>query len=144
MKLINLENEALTIPDTEYDAEITMSTDDFSRICKEQYKVAEAVTIEARTNKIVFKIEGEVGKARTEMVNQGKTQVHVTRDVDQSYSLRHLSSFAKAGMLSDTMKILMSDKAPLAAEFDMGSLGYIKFYLAPKIGAETHAEEEKE
>lgn len=53
--------------------------------------------------------------------------------VTLSFALRYLNLFNKAYTLSNSVKISMAADTPLVVEYEVESLGQLKFYLAPKI-----------
>lgn len=61
MKLMDIDQEHLGIPDTQYDATITMSSGEFQRICRDLSALGESVKIEASKEGVRFSSEGEVG-----------------------------------------------------------------------------------
>jgi proliferating cell nuclear antigen len=61
MKLMDIDQEHLGIPDTQYDATITMSSGEFQRICRDLAALGESVKIEASKEGVRFSSEGEVG-----------------------------------------------------------------------------------
>lgn len=61
MKLMDIDQEHLGIPDTQYDATITMSSAEFQRICRDLGALGESVKIEASKEGVRFSCEGEVG-----------------------------------------------------------------------------------
>lgn len=61
MKLMDIDQEHLGIPDTQYDATITMSSAEFARICRDLTALGESVKIEASKEGVRFSSEGEVG-----------------------------------------------------------------------------------
>ncbi|ORX40864.1 proliferating cell nuclear antigen, N-terminal domain-domain-containing protein [Kockovaella imperatae] len=61
MKLMDIDQEHLGIPDTQYDATITMSSAEFQRICRDLAALGESVKIEASKEGVRFSSEGEVG-----------------------------------------------------------------------------------
>ena len=62
MKLMDIDQEHLGIPDTQYDATITMSSAEFQRICRDLGALGESVKIEASKEGVRFSSEGEVGQ----------------------------------------------------------------------------------
>ncbi|KAK4685731.1 proliferating cell nuclear antigen, partial [Tremellales sp. Uapishka_1] len=61
MKLMDIDQEHLGIPDTQYDATVTMSSAEFQRICRDLAALGESVKIEASKEGVRFSSEGEVG-----------------------------------------------------------------------------------
>ena len=44
-----------------------------------------------------------------------------------------MNSFTKATPLSNTVTISLSSELPVVVEYKIAEMGYIRFYLAPKI-----------
>jgi proliferating cell nuclear antigen len=61
LNLISLDSESLGIPETSYQSEISMISNDFQRLCRELYSLSETVTFEISNGAVKFNIEGEVG-----------------------------------------------------------------------------------
>nr|ODN93869.1 proliferating cell nuclear antigen (pcna) [Cryptococcus depauperatus CBS 7841] len=62
MKLMDIDQEHLGIPDTQYDATVSMSSAEFSRICRDLTVLGESVKIEVTKEGVTFSSDGEVGK----------------------------------------------------------------------------------
>ena len=58
---MDIDQEHLGIPDTQYDATIVMSSAEFQRICRDLAALGESVKIEASKEGVRFSSEGEVG-----------------------------------------------------------------------------------
>ncbi len=58
---MDIDQEHLGIPETAYDATITMSSAEFQRICRDLSALGESVRIEATKEGVKFSAEGEVG-----------------------------------------------------------------------------------
>lgn len=62
MKLMDIDQEHLGIPDTQYDATVSMSSAEFARICRDLAVLGESVKIECSKEGVTFSADGEVGK----------------------------------------------------------------------------------
>jgi len=136
LNLITLDSEHLGIPETNYTSEITMSSAEFAKLCKELYSLSETVTFEISGHYVKFAVDGEVGsgsimiKTSAENFEEG---VKAEDAVTLSFALRYLNLFNKAYSLSNQVKISMAADTPLVVEYEVEQLGTLKFYLAPKI-----------
>ena len=87
---MDIDQEHLGIPDTQYDATITMSSAEFQRICRDLAALGESVKIEASKEGVRFSSEGEVGtgsvllkqSAGTDRGAGGSKKKEVKRDPD--------------------------------------------------------------
>lgn len=59
MKLMDIDADTLNIPETEYDARVTMQSSEFSRIVKDLSQLGEAVRIEVSKEGVRFASDGE-------------------------------------------------------------------------------------
>lgn len=56
--------------------------------------------------------------------------------VSLTFALRYMNSFTKATPLAEQVTISMSSDLPVVVEYKVAEMGYIRFYLAPKIEEE--------
>ncbi|KAL7009887.1 proliferating cell nuclear antigen [Cystobasidiomycetes sp. EMM_F5] len=61
MKLMDIDSEQLGIPETDYDAKISMPSAEFAKIMRDLKDLGESVKIEATTEGVKFTAEGEIG-----------------------------------------------------------------------------------
>lgn len=59
--------------------------------------------------------------------------IEMNEPVSLTFALRYLNSFTKATPLSSTVTISLSSELPVVVEYKVAEMGYIRFYLAPKI-----------
>ncbi len=57
-----------------------------------------------------------------------------------NFALRYLTTISKATSLSDKVKLSMAKDIPIVAEYSIGDMGYIRYYLAPKMDDEAEEE----
>ena len=60
LSLITIDSEHLGIPDTNYSSIITLSSTEFTRICKELFALSETVIIETTSDSVKFIVSSEV------------------------------------------------------------------------------------
>ncbi|KAL0911792.1 hypothetical protein M5K25_019957 [Dendrobium thyrsiflorum] len=140
MKLMDLDSEHLGIPDAEYHAIVRMPSSEFSRICKDLSSIGDTVVISVTKEGIKFSTRGDIGNANI-VCRQNTTVdkpeqaivIQMNEPVSLTFALRYLNSFTKATSLSETVTISLSSELPLVVEYKIADMGYIKFYLAPKI-----------
>ena len=58
------------------------------------------------------------------------------------FAAKYLCSFAKATPLADRIILRLALGQPLAVEYNIQDIGYIKYYLAPKIQEDEEMEED--
>ncbi|KAG2036576.1 proliferating cell nuclear antigen, N-terminal domain-containing protein [Suillus americanus] len=92
MKLMDIDAETLGIPDTEYDARVTMTASEFTRIVRDLSQLGESVRIEVSKEGVRFASEGEAANgnvllkqteaAREKYANYGKEDEEPKEDDD--------------------------------------------------------------
>jgi proliferating cell nuclear antigen len=139
LNLLTIDSEQLSIPETEYSSIVTMSSAEFTRICREMSQISETVTIETSKESIKFSVNGEIGggsvtiKGNESDKKEEQTTLEVDEPVSLSFALRYLNLFNKASNLSNQVVLSMSTDTPLVVEYRIPDLGSLRFYLAPKI-----------
>ncbi|KAL2263408.1 hypothetical protein VTK26DRAFT_6950 [Humicola hyalothermophila] len=143
LKLMDIDQEHLGIPDTEYAATITMPAAEFKRITTDLMAINESVTIEASKDGVKFSCQGDIGNGSVTLRQHSNVdkpsesiEIELSEPVSLTFSLKYLVNFCKASALSNTVKICLSNEVPLLVEYSLAGSSYLRFYLAPKIGDE--------
>lgn len=61
------------------------------------------------------------------------TVIEMQEPVSLTFALRYMNSFTKATPLSNQVTISLSSELPVVVEYKVAEMGYIRFYLAPKL-----------
>ncbi|KFD45048.1 hypothetical protein M514_24530 [Trichuris suis] len=152
LKLMDLDTEHLGIPDTQYNCIVTLPSAEFSRICRDLLSVGESITITCNKSGITFSSKGDLGTGNIRLLQSDVEGKEVSLDLREpcsvTFATKYLSNFAKAAPLSPNVQLSLSDDMPIAVEFKIEGIGYIRYYLAPKIDEDpefkTEAVEEEE
>jgi proliferating cell nuclear antigen len=161
IKLMDIDQEHLGIPDTEYAATITLPSSEFSRITRDLSALSESgkkitaantqigtswqsytVAIECTKEGVKFGCNGDIGngsvtlRQHTNVENEAKSvDISLTEPVALTFSLKYLVNFCKAAGLSDRVRLCLSNEVPLLVEYQLANNSYLRFYLAPKVSA---------
>ncbi|GFO33143.1 proliferating cell nuclear antigen [Plakobranchus ocellatus] len=140
MKLIDLDTEHLGIPETEYSCVVKMPSSEFQRICRDLSQLGDSVVIACTKEGVKFSASGELGTGNIKLCQSASTDkeeeavvVDMNEAVCLTFALRYLNFFTKATPLSTQVQLSMSKDVPLVVEYKIAELGYLRFYLAPKI-----------
>mmetsp|Transcript_16322 Transcript_16322/g.36979 ORF Transcript_16322/g.36979 Transcript_16322/m.36979 type:complete len:262 (-) Transcript_16322:8-793(-) len=140
LKLMDIDSEHLGIPDTEYRAVVRLPAAEFQRICRDLSIIGETVVIKATKEGVRFSVtddmqSGSINLRQNAAVDKPESAVTIEleEDVELTFALRYLNIFTKATPLSGTVTLSMSKDVPLVVEYKIESIGYVRFYLAPKI-----------
>eukprot|EP00899_Mesostigma_viride_P007736 jgi/Mesvir1/16964/Mv15812-RA.1 len=139
-KLMSIDSEHLGIPDTDYQATVKMPSAELQRIIRDLSNIGDAVVISVNKDGVKFSTTGDIGNAnitcrQNTSVDKPEEQITIElqEPVSLTFALRYLSSFTKATSLSDTVTLSMSTELPVVVEYSIENLGYLRYYLAPKI-----------
>jgi len=143
IKLMDIDQEHLGIPDTEYAATISMPSTEFQRICRDLMAISESVAIECTKEGVKFSAQGDIGngsvtlRSHTDVEKPDlNVEISLSEPVALTFSLKYLVNFCKATGLSGSVNLCLSNEVPLLVEYKLANSSYLRFYLAPKIGDE--------
>jgi len=97
------------------------------------------VQFEVTQNSIQFNVDGDIAVGKVKLGSndsekkEDQTLFHVTDDVTSSFALRYLNLFNKSSTLSNFVKLSLTSEQPLVVEYEIENLGFLKFFLAPKL-----------
>jgi len=145
LKLLEIDSEHLGIPDTEYKATVKMSSQEFQRICRDLTILGDTVLVSATKEGVKFSVSGDLGNgnitcretSEVDAKQEEITSVKLEEPVQLTFALRYLNFFTKATGLSNSVNLSMSKDVPLVVEYRINDLGYVRYYLAPKIDDES-------
>ncbi|KAK8715835.1 hypothetical protein V6N13_043161 [Hibiscus sabdariffa] len=136
MGLMEIESERLEIPETEHKAIVIGC----------QHLIVITVT----KDELQFFTNGDIGTAKITcrkttpalLKEEEAISIEMEKPISQTFGLRYLTLFTKATPLSKQVTISMLPESPIAVEYTMENMGYIRFYLAPRPVEEEEEEEE--
>eukprot|EP01123_Difflugia_compressa_P008185 TRINITY_DN2382_c0_g1_i1.p1 TRINITY_DN2382_c0_g1~~TRINITY_DN2382_c0_g1_i1.p1 ORF type:complete len:280 (+),score=49.93 TRINITY_DN2382_c0_g1_i1:74-841(+) len=142
LKLLDIDSDTLGIPDVEYKSIVKLPSSLFQRTCANLSAWGESVVIATSKNGIKFSVVGDMGsgdvmlKPSSDADDEGVI-LESSDDISLTFAMKKLTAFTKATPLSSSVTLSMSDDIPLAVEYTCEELGYIRYYLAPKIDDES-------
>jgi len=139
VKLLELKNDQYNIRDSDYSAVVKMPSAELQRICRDLSIMGENVTITANKEGVKFSVAGDSGSGNitvrptTDADAELATTIESKEPVVLSFALKFLSNFTKATPLSPTVKLTISETDPIVVEYKIDDIGYLRFFLAPKM-----------
>ena len=95
---------------------------------------------EAGNDEDVEQMEVEAPKksSRRAEESSGAVPVLITmkKPIKQRFALRYLNLFAKATSLAEKVTLHLKEDIPLMVEYQIAEMGFLRYYLAPKIDEE--------
>lgn len=150
LKLMSIDSEHLGIPDQDYSAEAKMPAGEYQRICRDLASIGDSVLLSATKEGIKFSTSGDIGTANVTLRHsttsdkaEEQTIIDLREPVALTFALRYLNNFAKATPLSSQVKIGLTKDLPIVVEYNIESMGHVKYFLAPKIEDEEMGADEE-
>lgn len=136
LKLLDVDEEIITLPDVEFDNVITMPSAFFQRLCRDMLNLGETMVIRSTGSQLVLACHGDFARQETVIgeADAGMTMsARSDKVIEGRFSLKYLSLFAKATNLSNTIELFLKDSYPLILKYNVASLGELRFCVAPKV-----------
>nr|WCZ58304.1 proliferating cell nuclear antigen [Paratrimastix eleionoma] len=145
IKMMDITQDSLGVSDAEYKAVLKMNSEEFMRICRDMSLIGDTVQIEMNKEAVSFTVTGEETsgtvtlRPSTPVDDDAGTSIEIQEPLNLSFALRFLNFFTKASPLSEKVTVSLSPDQPLCVSYDIGDMGNIRYFLAPKIEDEASA-----
>jgi len=139
VKLMVIDSEHLALEDSGYDAQISMPSSEFQRICRDLSAFGDAVTIAVVKNSVTFKATGDLGDGTITLLEQSsdkeeeKVEIDMENPVALTFAFKYLHYFCRGGPLSPQVKLTLKNENPLIVQYEIANFGNIRYFLAPKV-----------
>ena len=132
LKLLDINEDQIELPEIEMSVVTTMQSIDFQRICRDMNNIASEVKISRDNKKFMIKCDGDF--ANQETIIECSDDTCDGNSVVGVYSLKYLNIFTKATGMCSTVQILQEQENRfLVLKYNVANLGELKFYLATKV-----------
>jgi proliferating cell nuclear antigen len=138
LNMLDLDEEEIEVPPAQFSAVINIPSTDFQKICRDMSNLANLIEIKSVENQLIFTCQGDFAQQETIMGENSSNGISYVEkqnvyDIIQGvFSLEYLVLFTKCTNLCNSIKLFMENDYPLIIEYQVGSLGEVKFVLAPK------------
>ena len=129
LKLLDIDDQRISIPDVELTTQITMASADFQRLVKDQLSIGQVMRIHVKGSQVIFETSGDFASQKTILETESGAD---QEEIDLSFSLKILALFTKASSLSQTCTLFMQPDFPLVTQYAVAALGELRLVLAPK------------
>eukprot|EP01055_Gregarina_sp_Pseudo9_P001825 Gregarina_sp_Pseudo_9__1824@NODE_2242_length_1079_cov_346_130769_g2064_i0_p1_GENE_NODE_2242_length_1079_cov_346_130769_g2064_i0NODE_2242_length_1079_cov_346_130769_g2064_i0_p1_ORF_typecomplete_len263_score49_29PCNA_N/PF00705_18/1_1e37PCNA_N/PF00705_18/8_6e02PCNA_C/PF02747_15/1_2e02PCNA_C/PF02747_15/5_3e34Rad1/PF02144_16/1_2e11Rad9/PF04139_13/1_1e09_NODE_2242_length_1079_cov_346_130769_g2064_i0163951 len=142
LKLMQVEEEHLGVPATEFAVSIVMPSRHFQKVVGDLGQFSDTIQIETTPKAVKFTARGDIGNGNTlYKASSGdhgdKIEIKCQMEgVTLMFATRYLNYFTKAASLADYVHLRMSPGQPLEVTYYLNNnedSGSLKFYLAPKM-----------
>ena len=132
LKLLEIEQDEMTVPDQIYDISATAVTSDLQKCLKDLREMAaDTIAVSMQQHVMAFTVEGHLGNGTASM--KDGIDIEGQMDCECKYSVKYLSAFMKGNpSLCPKVRLRMGKDTPLCVTYDLEG-GTLEFYLAPRI-----------
>lgn len=135
--LIDIDSEIMSIPDTEYQAEISLPSTTFSTLIDQMKLFGETFNIICNEEKVQMNSESiDCGKMYVDIPIDDLNSYAIEEDetLNLSYSISHLKNICFYSKISKDIDIYLKKDFPIKIVYSLNSEeAHATFYLAPKI-----------
>lgn len=133
--LLDIDYELLDIPDTEYNAEFSISAKKICEIIGQMMIFGTDINVKCSEEKIDLIASGLIGEMKVNIPIDDLTEFSINEGetLDLSYSLTYISKMCLTNKLSDDITFSISEDYPMKIKYDLGNDNNLTCYIAPKI-----------
>ena len=139
IKLMDLEELDYEIEPVKFSYQIIMPTQDFQNYCKNMVSATDKMDLKCLANNLFLSGTGELGGFEFELTATGNSSGLVIKKnttnnneiVQGRFELKYLIIFTRCSNLCSHVSLYLKNKYPLIIEYQVATLGKIKFVLAP-------------
>lgn len=132
LKLLDINEDILDVPELQMDTLTTIPSVDFQRICRDMGNLANDIEIFRDGNELQLSCKGDFANQSTVI----ECPASVKTRIGNMFSLKYINLFTKATGMCSSVQILQhksDSEMPVVLKYSIANLGDMKFYLAPKI-----------
>jgi len=136
LKLLDIDDEVLTVPSVVVESIVTMPSADLQRLCRDMSNLGSEVDITSVGDQLTFTVEGDFAK-QTTVLGEGARGISVSNNTADSktgrFPLKYITLFTKSTNLCAVVDIIIRNGYPLILKYNVSSLGEIRYCLAPIV-----------
>ena len=158
LRLMDIDTEMMCIPETEYDADITMKSSEFNKLMAENSLFADSLSIRlGEDDDIYMSATGDIGKIEVKIKEDDIEEYALSEGVKMShvYPLKYCLLYSKFTKINKNVSLHLMDNTPIKIMYDLSHWidedcdpcvvnddddsyqnNYLGFYLAPKLDQE--------
>lgn len=133
LKLLDIDEHLLHIPNIEFDSILTISASDFQNHIRDLSVISNEITIKTDEESIILEVDGDFA-SQSIKINKKSTAITLDRSKEtcNTFNLKYLLLFTKSSNLCNTIEVYLKSNFPIIILYNVANLGQLKFCLAPK------------
>ncbi|MCR4335673.1 MAG: proliferating cell nuclear antigen (pcna) [archaeon] len=129
LPLIDVSEEDLKLPESEYDAVVEINAKILKEALKDTSLFSSSIVLKVDNGKFFLESQGTAGKVRADSAHAKKVKVKSSAKVTSKYSLTYLQNIVKEADPESIIKLELKSDSAMKVSFSIGK-SEIKFYLA--------------
>jgi proliferating cell nuclear antigen len=142
LKLLELEDEGIHLPTTQFPFKIIIQSDDFHKIVRDASQLSDKLNIKfintkEISNTIIFSSDGDFADGEITLTDETEgIQIikNMEEDIDiivkGTYDLKNLSLFSKCQTLCGCVELYLKNNFPLIIKYQVANLGHVLLVLS--------------
>ncbi len=138
LPLIEYEYEELSIPSTEYDAEIAISSKSLTDMLSQLMNFGQDIIIHCTEKCVDFETKGDKANMRVNVLTEDLNSYGIVEgeEIKLTYNLSYISKLCITNKLSADIELFLSNERPMKIKYDLGENSVLSIYIAPKMTEE--------
>ena len=132
LKLLEINEDILELPELDTDILTTLPSVDFQRICRDMGNLSNEIDICREGDQLILSCQGDFANQSTSFECP---EVWDTK-MGNTFSLKYINLFTKATGMCSSVQIMQhaeEEAMPIVFKYSIANLGEMRFYLAPKV-----------
>ena len=132
LKLLDINEDILDVPEISMDVITTLPSLDFQRIARDMGNLATDMNVYRDGACLELSCEGDFANQKTVL----EFPDSVDKRIGSAYNLRYINMFTKATGLCSSVQLMQDssdENMPIVFRYGIANLGDVKFYLAPRV-----------
>lgn len=132
---VDIVRQLMEIPDVEYDSDLSLETDTFSKMMSQLKIFDEKVTFNCDDEGVNILATGVDGQMKVNLPVDDLDDYSISDDSElkHTYSLLQVNKMSDFTKVSSTVNISISQEFPMKIAYPLDNNSYIRFFLAPCI-----------
>ena len=131
LKLLDINEDDLNVPEIDLDVVTTIPSVDFQRIARDMANLSTEMTIKRRASSLELSCAGDFADQMTTLDCAPSDKL---TEMSGTYPLKYINMYTKATNLCSSVQLFQfcEPEMPIVFRYAIANLGEIKFYLAQK------------
>ena len=135
LPILDIEEDTLDIPDTEFDADFSLKTKQLHDLTSQLILFGDTLDITCNENSIELNTSSEHGKMNVKIPIDDLNEFSISEgeELQLSFSLNYIHKMCLTTKLSKDIQVSIKNDYPIRLTYDLGEESRAVFFVAPKV-----------